>query len=130
MLGFDTAERTVARTVHKRPEPGPVVERWKVFLRNHQEAIVGMDFFSAPTATISILHVLVFVHIARRCRTAGIVRLPRLSGGRVLVVAEVHLATVAWRPGASMRAQMTRATTVAAGWQRAKPPWLARETPG
>ena len=66
MLGFDIAERTVSRYMPRRPAPGDVVERWKVFLRNHQEAIVGMDFFTVPTATFDILYVLVFVHHARR----------------------------------------------------------------
>jgi putative transposase len=66
MLGFDIAERTVSRYMPRRPAPGDVVERWKVLLRNHQEAIVGMDFFTVPTATFDILYVLVFVHHARR----------------------------------------------------------------
>jgi putative transposase len=65
-LGFDIAERTVSRYMPIRPAPGDVVERWKVFLRYHQEAIVGMDFFTVPTATFDILYVLVFVHHARR----------------------------------------------------------------
>ena len=45
-LGFDIAERSVSRYMPRRPAPGDLVERWKVFLRNHQEAIVGMDFFT------------------------------------------------------------------------------------
>ena len=43
-----------------------MVERWKAFLRNHQEAIIEMDFYTVPTATFDILYVLVFVHHARR----------------------------------------------------------------
>ena len=66
MLGFDVAERTVSRYMPMRPAPGDLVERWKIFLRNHQEAIVGMDFFTVPTATFDVLYVLVFVHHARR----------------------------------------------------------------
>ena len=65
-LGFDIAERTVSRYMPRRPAPGHVVERWKVFLRNHQEAIVGMDFFTVPTATFDVLYVLFFIHHGRR----------------------------------------------------------------
>ena len=65
-LGFDIAERTVSRYMPRRPAPRDVVERWKVFLRNHSDAIVGMDFFTVPTATFDVLYVLVFVHHSRR----------------------------------------------------------------
>jgi len=35
----------------RRPVAKDVVERWKTFLHNHREGIVGMDFFTVPTAT-------------------------------------------------------------------------------
>ena len=54
-LGFEVSERTVSRYMPKRPAPRDVVERWKTFLLNHQEAIAGMDFFTVPTATFDVL---------------------------------------------------------------------------
>ncbi len=65
-LGFVISERTVSRYMPTKPAPKDVVDRWKAFLRNHQEAIVGMDFFTVPTATFDVLYVLFFIHHDRR----------------------------------------------------------------
>ena len=66
MLGLEVSERTVSRYMPRRPAPTEVVERWKTFLLNHREAIVGMDFFTVPTATFDVLYVLFFIHHDRR----------------------------------------------------------------
>ena len=49
-----------------RPAEPEVIERWKVFLRNHREGIAAMDFFTVPTATFQVLYVLIFIRHARR----------------------------------------------------------------
>jgi len=65
-FGFEVSERTVSRYMPRRPAPEDVVERWRTFLLNHQEAIAGMDFFTVPTATFDVLYVLFFIHHDRR----------------------------------------------------------------
>ena len=66
LLGFDVSERTISRYIPKRkPDPGSI-ERWITFLRNHQEAIAGMDLFTIPSLTYRILYGLVIVHHGRR----------------------------------------------------------------
>jgi len=39
---------------------------WTTFLRNHRNGIAAMDFFSVPTATFRVLHVLLFIRHGRR----------------------------------------------------------------
>jgi transposase InsO family protein len=65
-LGYTVSERTVSRYMPKRRAEPEVIERWKVFLRNHRECIAAMDFFTVPTATFRVLYVLIFIHHARR----------------------------------------------------------------
>src|SRR5215472_12935551 len=56
MLGFDVSERTISRWMKRAPrDPGPR-KRWLTFLRNHKEAIAGMDFFTVPTVTFGVLY--------------------------------------------------------------------------
>ena len=55
MLGFDISERTISRWMKRAPrgpEPG---KRWLAFLRNHQEVIAAMDFFTVPTIRFGML---------------------------------------------------------------------------
>jgi putative transposase len=47
-LGFAVSERTVARYLRPLRRRGDPKQRWLTFLANHREAIVAMDFFSAP----------------------------------------------------------------------------------
>ncbi len=65
-LGFDVSERTVSRYMPKRPVEPDVVERWKIFLRNHRHAISAMDFFTVPTVTFDVLYILFVIHHDRR----------------------------------------------------------------
>lgn len=64
-LGFEVAERTISRYLKRSPGPD-AVERWKAFLRLHRRELVAMDFFTVPTVSFQVLHVLVFLHHHRR----------------------------------------------------------------
>ncbi len=48
-LGIVIDERTVSRYLPKRPVSDDRLRRWKAFLRNHREGLVGMDFFTGLT---------------------------------------------------------------------------------
>jgi len=66
MLGFDVSERTVSRSMPKRPPDPEARQRWRDFLRNHREVLAAMDFFTVPTATFRVLYVFFVIHHARR----------------------------------------------------------------
>src|SRR6202163_1184400 len=55
MLGFDVSERTISRWMRKAPRDPELAKRWLAFLRNHQEAIAAMDFFTVPTKTFGVI---------------------------------------------------------------------------
>jgi hypothetical protein len=47
-LGIQVSPATVSRYVPKtKPDPSQQ-QRWMTFLRNHKDAIAGMDFFVVP----------------------------------------------------------------------------------
>lgn len=65
-LGFEVAERTVARyvrRVHRRGDPN---HSWRTFLDNHREAIVAIDLFTVPTTTFRLLHCLFVIEHGHR----------------------------------------------------------------
>src|SRR5213592_974448 len=63
-LGIDVAERTVSRLMPKRrPLPS---QTWRTFLANHVRDAVALDFFTAPTAGLRVLFVLVVLAHHRR----------------------------------------------------------------
>ena len=45
-IGFEVAERTVARYLRRARRRGDPAKRWLAFLANHREVIVAMDFFT------------------------------------------------------------------------------------
>ena len=66
MLGFNISGRTVSRWMKhalRGPEPA---KRWLAFLRNHREAIAGMDFFTVPTITFGVLYCFFIIAHDRR----------------------------------------------------------------
>ncbi|MFH1437280.1 MAG: integrase core domain-containing protein [Pseudomonadota bacterium] len=65
-LGFKVDERTVSRYMPKRPPDPGAVHRWITFLRNHKDCMAGMDFFTVPSATFTLLYVFFVIHHARR----------------------------------------------------------------
>ena len=42
----------------RRPVEPDRVKRWIAFLRNHEDEIAAMDFFTVPTASRRLLYVL------------------------------------------------------------------------
>jgi putative transposase len=58
-LGIHVAKSTVEKyRVRLRKPPSPT---WKVFLKNHIQDLVAMDFFVVPTVTYKVLFVLVIL---------------------------------------------------------------------
>ena len=67
MLGFAVSERTVSRWVQRAPKDPEQRNRWKAFLKNHQEVIVAMDFFTVHTFTFGVLYCFfILAHDRRR----------------------------------------------------------------
>ena len=56
MLGFDISERTISRWMKRAPRDPEPGKRWLAFLRNHQEVIAAMDFFTVPTIRFGVLY--------------------------------------------------------------------------
>jgi putative transposase len=64
LLGYDVAELTVAKYMHRAsPRPSPT---WRVFLTTHARDIVAIDFFVVPTLTFRLLFVFVGLRHERR----------------------------------------------------------------
>jgi putative transposase len=66
-LGFEAAERTVARYLQRmRPLRKDSAHSWCAFLSNHREVIVAFDFFTVPTLTFRLLHCFFVIEHGRR----------------------------------------------------------------
>ena len=65
-LGIVIDERTVSRYLPLGRTSQDKLQSWLVFLRNHRDALVGMDFFTVPTVTFRLLWVFVVLHHERR----------------------------------------------------------------
>jgi putative transposase len=64
LLGYDVAELTVAKYMHRAsPRPSPT---WRAFLTAHAREIVAIDFFLVPTLTFRLLFVFVVLRHDRR----------------------------------------------------------------
>jgi transposase InsO family protein len=63
-LGIEVAQSSVAKYMFKRP--GPPIQGWRTFLRNHAPEIVAMDLFVAPTISFDLLYAIVIVRLDRR----------------------------------------------------------------
>ena len=76
-LGYDVSQRTVSRYMAKKPASPDAIERWKTFLRNHRDAIGGMDFLTVPTVTFGVLYFFfVIKHARRRIRHVNVTAHP------------------------------------------------------
>lgn len=63
-LGIDISEATVSNYMIKPPRPPS--QSWRTFLENHAKEQIALDFFTVPTATFSVLFVLVILRHDRR----------------------------------------------------------------
>jgi putative transposase len=66
MHGFDVSERTISRWMKQAPRDPEPAKRWLAFLRNHQEAIAALDFFTVPTITFGMLYCFFIIDHDRR----------------------------------------------------------------
>jgi putative transposase len=64
LLGFNVAESTVAKYRSKVAKPPS--QTWKTFFFNHASEIVGIDFFTVPTATFRNLYCFIVLFHDRR----------------------------------------------------------------
>ena len=65
-LGIQVSERTVSRYLSRLRRNGNAGQRWRTFLNNHREVIVGMDLFTVITLNFRILYGLFLIHHHRR----------------------------------------------------------------
>jgi hypothetical protein len=80
LLGFEVAESTVAKYRIKTPKPSS--QTWKTFLSNHARDIIGINFFTVPTATFRNLHCFIILsHERRQVSTSRNIRPPRGQPG-------------------------------------------------
>jgi hypothetical protein len=63
-LGFEVAESTVSKYMIKHR--GPPSQTWQTFLRNHADAIAGIDLCLVPTLTFECLFAFLVVSHGRR----------------------------------------------------------------
>ena len=64
MLGFEVSEAAVSKYMPRHPKPPS--QTWRTFLENHVGRLASTDFFVVPTATFSLLFVLVVLRHERR----------------------------------------------------------------
>ena len=65
-VGFKISERTVSRYLARLHRRDGAAQHWRTFLRNHREAITGMDIFTAITVNFRILSCLFLIRHDRR----------------------------------------------------------------
>lgn len=63
-LGIEISERTVSRLMPKNRKPPS--QTWRVFLNNHFQDLVSVDFFTVPTVRFRVLFVFVVLAHHRR----------------------------------------------------------------
>jgi len=63
-LGIDVGQTIVAKYMAKRRLPPS--QGWKIFLRNHADAIASMDMFVVPTISFRLLYGLAILRHSRR----------------------------------------------------------------
>jgi transposase InsO family protein len=65
-LGIRVSLATVSRYLPKTQSDPKQQQRWMTFLRNHKDAIAGMDFFVVPTVRFRLLYVWFAIDHGRR----------------------------------------------------------------
>ena len=65
-LGIEVSLATISRYLPKAKSDPDSRQRWITFLRNHRDAISGMDFFVVPTVRFQLLYVWFAIDHGRR----------------------------------------------------------------
>jgi transposase InsO family protein len=66
-LGIDyVSERTISNIIKKCRPVKPPSQTWRTFLKNHMNNTFGVDFFTVPTVTFTVLYVCVIMRHERR----------------------------------------------------------------
>jgi len=65
-LGIRVSLATISRYLPKKERDPTQQQRWMTFLRNHKDAIAGMDFFVVPTVRFRLLYVWFAIDHGRR----------------------------------------------------------------
>ena len=65
-MGLEISESTVSRYLAQGGSSRDSGQRWLTFLKNHREALAGMDFFTVPTATFRVLYCFFVISHGRR----------------------------------------------------------------
>lgn len=63
-LGFGVSESTVSKYLTKFYRPS--VLSWKTFIKNHSDAIAGVDLFVVPTVGFKLLYGIAILHLSSR----------------------------------------------------------------
>src|SRR5437667_9501273 len=63
-LGLTVSQATVSKYMLRLRRPPS--QAWRAFLKNHAKDLIGLDFFTVPTATFRVLFALVVLSHARR----------------------------------------------------------------
>jgi putative transposase len=64
MIGIQISESTIAKYIIRHRNPPS--QTWRTFLENHADCLVGIDFFTVPTATFRVLYVFIVLSHDRR----------------------------------------------------------------
>jgi putative transposase len=73
--GIEITEPTVAKYMVRQRKPPS--QTWRIFLQNHVNSLVSVDFLTAPTVRFQILYVfLVLAHERRRILRCGMTAHP------------------------------------------------------
>jgi hypothetical protein len=63
-LGIEVSQTTVSKYMIRRHKPPS--QNWRVFLKNHADDIISVDFFTVPTATFRVFFVFLILSNERR----------------------------------------------------------------
>ena len=75
LLGYEVAESTVAKYMHRQKKPPS--QTWKTFLLNHADQIAAIDFFTMPSVSYRIFYVFIVLrHSDRKILHFNITRNP------------------------------------------------------
>jgi hypothetical protein len=75
-LGIEISETSMAKYMVRRGVTSRPLKTWRIFLDNHVNSLVSIDFFTVPTIRFHVLYV--FVVLAHDRRRVGTLMSPRI----------------------------------------------------